>query len=157
MLITAGSSEYALVLDGHSGLETGGLYLINNTSGIEDAQTVLGNPGGIYRNTLPVWAPPLGAAGGPHPNDTLLGTGTVHISVYGNGTSSPEYDITVTGLTGGTALFSGGSLAFELASSTCGNGVVYGREPIPEPGTLALLGTALVGLAFLRRRHGNRD
>jgi PEP-CTERM motif len=153
MIITAGGNEYALVLNTHSDnvatLATGGLYLITGT---KTAQTVLTNnnggvtPGGTFRNNLAVYAIPKTA--------TLIGTGTVHISNFGNGTTAPEYEVTISGITGGSALYNN-NIAFELASATCGNGVVYGSA-VPEPGTLALMGTALIGLAFLRRRR-NRD
>jgi len=146
ILITAGDAEYALVLDAHSGMVTGGLYSILST---EIAQTVLGNPSeAIYRNDLPVWASPAGAV--------LLGTGTVVITSAGNGTTVPEYDIAVSGITGGTALFTSGGFLFEVASSTCGNGVLY-ASTVPETGTMAMIGMGLLGLALLNRRRRNRD
>jgi uncharacterized protein (TIGR03382 family) len=145
ILITAGDAEYALVLDAHNGMVTGGLYLIASR---ETAQTVLGDPTGTYRNDLPVWASPAGAV--------LLGTGTVVITSAGNGTTVPEYDIAVNGITGGTALFTSGGFLFEVASSTCGNGVLY-ASTVPETGTMAMIGMGLLGLALLNRRRRNRD
>jgi len=141
MIITEGAAQYALILYGHNGLTTGGLYSITGT---QTAQTVLGNPSGTYRNNLPVWASASGAV--------KLGNGTVTVTDLGNGTTAPEYNVSITGITGGTALFTNGNqLAFEVASATCGNGVVYGT--VPEPGTMALMGSALVGLALLRRKR----
>lgn len=144
MIITAsGGAEYAIVLDGHGGLVTGGLYSITGT---ETAQTVLGNPGGVtYRNTLAVWANPSGAV--------LLGTGIVGITGFGNGATNPEYDVSVTGITGGAALYNAGTISFELASATCGNGVVFGSS-VPEPATwtLMLAGAALIVAAKTGKR-----
>jgi uncharacterized protein (TIGR03382 family) len=145
MLISAGGADYALVLDAHSGMVTGGLYSIVSA---ETAQTVLGNPSTIYyRNDLPVWASPASAV--------LLGTGTVVITSFGNGTTAPEYEIAVSGITGGTALFTSGAFTFEVASSTCGNGVLY-ASTVPETGTMAMIGMGLLGLALLSRRRRNR-
>jgi uncharacterized protein (TIGR03382 family) len=146
MLIAAGGAEFALVLDAHSGMVTGGLYSIAST---ETAQTVLGNPSATaYRNNLPVWASPAGAV--------LLGTGTVVITSFGDGTTAPEYDIAVSGITGGTPLFTSGGFSFQASSSTCGNGVVY-ASTVPETGTMAMIGMGLLGLALLSRRRSNRS
>ena len=99
MLISAGSSEYALVLDAHNGLQTGGLYYlgsVQNLSSItQTAQAALGNPGGNYRNSLPVWA----TAGA-----TLLGTAPKQdftiTYLGGDGKNSPQYDISISDITG---------------------------------------------------------
>ena len=147
MLISVGGLEYALVLYSHDSLSQGGLYLL---TGEETAGTVLNNVSGQYRNTLDVWGNPTGAV--------LIGQGTVTVNPFGNGTSAPELDVQINGINpvGGhnfSALVSNG-LTFEVASADCGNGVVYGA--VPEPGTLALAGSALVGLVFLSRRRSTK-
>ena len=142
------------MLDAHNGLQTGGLYYlgsVQNLSSItQTAQAALGNPGGNYRNSLPVWA----TAGA-----TLLGTAPKQdftiTYLGGDGKNSPQYDISISDITGGSALYTAGTtgnLSFELASATCGNGVVYGS--VPEPGTLALLAAGLMSLlAFAWRKR----
>jgi len=65
-----------------------------------------------------------------------------HIAVCNSGTSCIQADgATVTGFAG------------ETKFKTTGNTKPFTTPPVPEPGTLALFGSAVVGLALLNRRR----
>jgi hypothetical protein len=143
MLIAVGGNEYALVLNSHGGLATGGLYLL---TGEETASQALSGVSGTYRTTLDVWGNPTGAI--------EIGLGSVSLSSIGG--TELEININNINPVGGhnfSALVNP-NLNFEVASADCGNSVVYGA--VPEPGTLALAGSALVGLVFLSRRRSRK-
>jgi hypothetical protein len=72
------------------------------------------------------------------------------------GGESRTFDMSITGVTPGRYIFDvvspGVSGATERDDITVGDG---GPRPVPEPGTLLLLGSGLLGLSLMRRRrHG---
>ena len=143
LFFITGGQTYAVILNGHNGLQTNGLYSITSR---DTAQTVLGNPSGInYRNNALVWASASGA--------TLLSNGSRNINVVGGPTellASLTINLTPTVLANLNNGFD-----FYFASATCGNDEIFGTVSggVPEPGTWALMGAGLVGLGLLRRRR----
>ena len=82
-------------------------------------------------------------------------TGTQSLAYVGiNGSGQYEYDGTIT-LQGGTAIGNGDELDFSYKLTFAGSTVYHAVQemsPVPEPSTIVLLGSGLLGLCLLRRR-----
>lgn len=84
---------------------------------------------------------------------TDLGAGSVNVNATG---SNPEFKITVSIPQSLSSSFysdmNSGNWGIHFASANCGNDIVDGVDPVPEPATLVMFGSALLGLGLVRRR-----
>jgi hypothetical protein len=136
--------EYALVMDNHlpsisTGQNSGNVYLygITSTSQIEASSAPSGY---VYRAGQEVQLNTTSL--------TSIATGTWSI---GNlGTASDEDDYLRFAINFGFGPIS--ELGFHWTMS-CGNDVIEGSAPVPEPAIMLLLGTGLIGLAGFGRKR----
>jgi PEP-CTERM motif len=134
--------EFALVLGDPSNPigGTASLYDTSPTTGtIRDAWVT--NNLWVYRNGQEVQFV-------PNQNAPILATGTW--SINRNGTLSDEDDYLRFIIAYNDWGFTD-TIGFHWAM-TCGNDVIEGGAPVPEPATMFLLGSGLIGLAGLGRR-----
>jgi hypothetical protein len=141
--------EYGVALTGNEKMAVGGLYEDLKVKTSYDYFKDKGGYlyGGRYGQTGDDWTlapiPPVAITAG-----SLLSTGSVAWNDI-TGTD-PNYRIDVR-----VALASLGDItSFDViySGSTCANDVIQGSAPVPEPATMLLLGSGLIGLTGVGRR-----
>ncbi len=152
IMIRSGADKYSIPLVSHTnsavgagGLTGGDLYRVN---AFRTAAQVLGSPSGSYRPEAAVWGQATGAV--------KLGDGTVSTSLVGGSEIRVDMSVTTSNLAFIQAL-SSGNFDLLFASATCGNDIVIGTAVpndgnVPEPMTMAMIGSGLVALGISRRR-----
>ena len=158
LVFQVGSDNYGIPILSHSGAPNGGtasqfasvlaghFYQATN---LLTAQTVLNNPGLIYRNNADVW---LG--------NSVTDLGTLTETITSHGSSTPKYTVEFTGQLPASFLTDANTNGFEVGfgSAICGNGYLVGSAaPVPEPASVVLMASVLLALTACHFIKGRRS
>jgi hypothetical protein len=101
-------------------------------------------PYAAHRSDLDVW---LG------PNGALLGMGTLSGAQTGDGVNSARFTLTDV-FDAPAGFLADGQFSVNMSSYVCSNGFINTFADVPEPGTMGLLGPALLLLGVWLGRSG---
>jgi len=136
-----GTYEYGFALTAHDALSAGSLYQVTSWKKSNDYAP----PSGYIYNQGQIVTIGAGELVPVDPSEMPISWGWIDLG------TDPDWRIDVI-LDPGLFSGLGGEIGLYWASATCANDYVEGTAPVPEPATMLLVGSGLIGLAGYGRK-----